>query len=237
MQKIDRDRDLVTSSDQEKGYPEEIIHRLDRITPEIFEMLPAECLHFFKLYQRLPALATAIIDLSDSISPSCLVHNDLKINNILLDLNWELPTSNVIRSIDWEQAGWGDPAFDLGCILGSYLEIWLDGLVINDTLSIDESLQLATTPLELLQPSLFSLVQAYLAGFPEISTARPDYLNRAIQFAGLALIQRIEITIEVDRVFGNHGIIMLQVAKQLLCTPQAAMNTLFGSKFNQLINK
>jgi Phosphotransferase enzyme family len=203
----------------------------------VFEEVPLECLQFFKLYQRFPDLARSISDLSDSITPSCLVHNDLKINNILLALDWELPGSKVIRSIDWERAAWGDPAFDLGCILGSYLEIWLDGLIINNTLSISESLQLATTPLELIQPSLFSLVESYLDGFPEIVIARPDYLDRAIQFAGLSLIHRVEITIQVDRVFGNHGIMLLQVAKQLLCTPQAAMQTLFGHNLDRLVTK
>jgi hypothetical protein len=227
----------IASIPQSKGYANKMIHRLSRITPQVFEEVPQECLQFFKLYQRFPDLAQSIGDLSDSITPSCLVHNDLKINNILLALDWELPNSKVIRSIDWERAAWGDPAFDLGCILGSYLEIWLDGLVINNTLSINESLQLATTPLELIQPSLFHLVKFYLDGFPEIIAARPDYLDRAIQFAGLSLIHRVEINIQVDRVFGNHGIVLLQVAKQLLCTPQAAMKTLFGNNFDQLVNK
>jgi hypothetical protein len=131
----------------------------------------------------------------------------------------------------------GRSAFDLGCILGSYLEIWLDGLIVSNSLSINDSLQLATTPLELLQPSLFNLVQSYLERFPSIIAVRPDYLDRSIQFAGLALIQRVETTIDEYRVFGNRGIVMLQVAKQLICTPQAAMNTLFGSNSTQLLNR
>ena len=79
--------------------------------------------------------------------------------------------------------------------------------------------------------SLCALVQSYLEGFPAIILARPDYLDRAIQFAGLAIVQRIEITIDEDRIFGNRGIIMLQIAKQLLCNPQAARPTLFGNNF------
>lgn len=213
-----------------------LIDRLTRITPDVFQAIPLECLQFFRLYQRFPTLSQAIIDLGNSIESCCLVHNDLKVNNILLDLSWQQPGSQLIKLIDWELASWGDPAFDLGCILGSYLEIWLDGLLLGSTLSINESLQLATTPLELLQPSLFSLVRSYLDVFPEIAILRPDYLDRIIQFTGLALIQRVEITIDQDRTFGNRGIIMLQVAKQLLCTPQLAMSTLFGSKFNLLIN-
>jgi thiamine kinase-like enzyme len=237
QQKILKIHNSTALISQDKGYANKVIRRLARITPQVFEEVPLECLQFFKLYQRLPELARSISDLSDAITPSCLVHNDLKINNILLALDWELPGSQVIRSIDWERAAWGDPAFDLGCILGSYLEIWLDGLIINSTLSISESLQLATTPLELIQPSLFSLVESYLEGFPEIISARPDYLDRAIQFAGLSLIHRVEITIQVDRIFGNHGIMLLQVAKQLLCTPQAAMKTLFGNNFDKLLNR
>ena len=204
----------------------DLIDRLTRVTPQIFQVTPPECLQFFRLYQRFPALSTAIIDLGNSITPSCLVHHDLKIDNILkvdnisIDLNWTQSGSTAIKLIDWERANWGDPAFDLGCLIGSYLEIWLDGLAIGDSLSINESLQLATTPLELLQPSLFGLVQAYLAEFPAITIARPDYLDRAIQFAGLALIQQIEGSIYVKRTFDNRGIVMMQVAKQLICTPQ-----------------
>jgi hypothetical protein len=213
----------------------DIIHRLTRITPHVFRQMPLECLQFLRLYQRFPSLTAAIAELGEAIVPSCAIHNDLKLNNILLDLDWEHPESKIMRLIDWERAIWGDPAFDLGCLLGSYLEIWLEGLAISNLLSINESLQLAITPLELLQPSLLALVQSYLAGFPEILSARPDYLDRAIQFAGLALIQRIEITIDEDRVFGNCGIIMLQVAKQLICTPRAAMKTLFDRDFTQLV--
>jgi hypothetical protein len=211
-----------------------IINRLSRIGPGVFAMMPRECLQFFKLYQRFPSLPQAIEELGQSIQNSCLIHNDLKLNNFLLHQEWKHPESKIIRLIDWERVTWGDPAFDLGCIVGSYLELWLEGLVISNSLSINESLQLATTPLELLQPSLFALIAAYLQEFPAILAARSDYLDRVVQFAGLSLVQRIEIIIEDDRIFGNQGIIMLQVAKQLLCSPQAAMTTIFGSEAARL---
>jgi hypothetical protein len=40
----------------------DIIQRLSWITPEIFQMMPQECLQFFKLYQRFPSLAQAIVE-------------------------------------------------------------------------------------------------------------------------------------------------------------------------------
>jgi Phosphotransferase enzyme family len=233
----DADRGLATDHQQlaSSHLAIDLIDRLTRVTPQVFQVMPPDCLQFFRLYQRFPNLSVAIVDLGKSITPCCLAHHDLKLNNILIDLDWERPTSTAIVLIDWERANWGDPAFDLGCLLASYLEIWLDGLAISNSLSIKESLQLATTPLELLQPSLFALVQAYLAEFPAITLSRPDYLDRAIQFAGLALIQNIEGKIYAERTFDNRGIVILQVAKQLICTPQAAMNTLFGANSSQLI--
>jgi hypothetical protein len=212
----------------------DIIHRMSRISPNVFAIMPRECLQFFKLYQRFPILPQAIAELGTSIQPGCLIHNDLKLNNFLIHVDWQHQESNLVSLIDWERVDWGDPAFDLGCIIGSYLELWLEGLTIGNDLSINESLQLATTPLELLQPSLFALIQAYLERFPTIFNTRSDYLDRAVQFAGLSLIQRIEIFIEDERVFGNRGIIILQVAKQLLCSSQAAIPTIFGAEATQL---
>jgi 5-methylthioribose kinase len=214
----------------------DIIHRLDRISPAVFGMMPRECLHFFSLYQKFPSLAAAIADLGDSVTACCLIHNDLKLNNLLVPIDGVAAPNLPIKLIDWERVHWGDPAFDVGCLMGSYLELWLEGLEISNDLSLNESLQLAITPLELLQPSLFALIQAYMEQFAEIITRRSDFLDRAIQFAGLSLIRRIEITIREDRIFGNRGIMMLQVAKQLLCSPRAAIPTMFGQKGNHLVN-
>jgi thiamine kinase-like enzyme len=209
-----------------------IIQRLARIAPGVFATIPRECLQFFKLYQRFPSLPQAIEELGNSVQFTCLIHNDLKLNNFLLDRDWDRPNSHIIKLIDWERSTWGDPAFDLGCTIGSYLEIWLEGLVISNSLSIQESLQLATTPLEVIQPSLLALVDAYIEEFPQILVARPYFFNWVVKFAGLSLIKRIEIIIENERIFGNQGIIMLQVAKQLLCEPKTAKKAIFGNNFN-----
>jgi thiamine kinase-like enzyme len=66
--------------------------------------MPLECLQFFRLYQRFPSLTQAIADLGRSSVPSWLIHNDLKLNNLLLDLDWQRPESQIIKLIDWERA-------------------------------------------------------------------------------------------------------------------------------------
>ena len=205
-----------------------LIKGLERITPEIFSSVPADGLKFFSLYQRYDSLGIAIAELGRAFTPSCLTHNDLKLNNILLHTNWQQTDDSIIRLIDWERSSWGDPAFDLGTLLASYIQIWLGSLVISKSLSIEESLSLAVTPIEKLQPSIATLTKAYLEAFPEILEHRPEFLPRVVQFAGLALIQQIQAMIQYQKSFGNTGISMLQVAKALLCRPERSMPTLFG---------
>ncbi|MDZ8054649.1 MAG: phosphotransferase family protein [Aulosira sp. ZfuVER01] len=206
-----------------------LVRRLERVEPEIFGLIPDDGLKFFALYQRYDSLGEAIAELGNAVIPSCLTHNDLKLNNILLQKDWQFSSNHTIRLIDWERSAWGDPAFDLGTLIGSYVQIWLGSLVISNSLSIEESLRLAITPLELLQPSIGVLTQAYLTSFPKIVENRPDFLQRVVQFTGFALIQQIQAMIQYQKYFGNTGIAMLQVAKTLLCRPVQSMPTIFGT--------
>ncbi|HLO83395.1 MAG TPA: aminoglycoside phosphotransferase family protein [Nostocaceae cyanobacterium] len=212
-----------------------LIQRLERVEPEVFGLIPGDGLRFFALYQRYDSLGQAIASLGNAITPSCLTHNDLKLNNILLYKDWQNSNNNPIRLIDWERSAWGDPAFDLGTLISSYLQLWLGRLVISTSLSIEESLRLAITPLEFLQPSIAALTKAYLQTFPEILEHRPDFLLRIVQFSGLALIQQIQAMIQYQKSFGNTGIAMLQVAKTLLCRPEASIPTVFGTTIDNLI--
>ncbi|MEH2334418.1 phosphotransferase family protein [Nostoc sp.] len=216
-----------------------LVRRLERVEPEIFGLVPGDGLKFFALYQRYDSLGQAIAQLGNAVTPSCLTHNDLKLNNILLYKDWQDSSNNIVRLIDWERSTWGDPAFDLGTLIGSYVQIWLASLIISNSLSIEESLRLAITPLELLQPSIGTLTQAYLNTFPEILEHHPDFLQRVVQFTGFALIQQIQAMIQYQKSFGNMGIAMLQVAKTLLSRPVQSMPTIFGAaavEFNHLSN-
>lgn len=217
-----------------------LIRGLERIDPEIFGQVPADGLKFFALYQRYESLGNAIANLNTTFEPCCLTHKDLKLNNVLLHHDWEQilstskQSSSAIRLIDWERSGWGDPAFDLGTLITSYLLLWLGSLVVSKSIDIHESLRLAITPLEHVQPSITSLTRAYFDRFPEIQERFPNFLQRVVQFSGLALIYRIQATLQYTKTFGNMGICMLQVAKTLLCHPEQSIPTVFGVAESEL---
>jgi Phosphotransferase enzyme family len=210
------------------------------IKPEIFAEVTTDGLNFFTLFQRHQHLTQAIAELNQAFQPTCLTHNDLKLNNIL----WHVPRANslsltdspepLVRIIDWEKWSWGDPAADLGTLLGSYLKIWLSSMVIDPEIDIETALELAVTPLELVQPSMVEMVRAYSQQFPEIWVERPDFLTRVVQFTGLALIERIRSTIYYHEPFDNISIAMLQVAKTLLCNPDLSTPIIFGMDAEEL---
>lgn len=205
------------------------------ISPEIYGMVPTDALEFYAFYQRCEDLESAIADLSYEWKPCCLTHNDLKLNNILVHSRWEQLDNCLVRLINWEACGWGDPAFDLGTLLASYLRIWLSSLIVDPTIELEESLCLAVTPLEVIQPSIVALIQAYLDAFPMILEYRQDFILRVVQFAGLALIHQIQDRIKSHKYFDNCEICMLKVAKSLLTMPEQALLTIFGISESEII--
>ncbi len=236
-------KDFLSSNSKQLPIDEEVdfLERLERIEPEVFGMYSEDSLEFFRLYQRYESLGQAIAELNQVWEPCCLIHNDLKLKNILLHLEWEqclstnkLEATSIVRLIDWERFTWGDPTLDLGNIIASYLQIWLSSLVISTAIDIETALRLAKTPLEVIQPSLVALTQAYLANFPEIIERRQNFLRRAMQFAGFILIRKIHIKINNLKPFDNTGICMIQVAKTLLCHPEQSILIVFGITESEL---
>lgn len=235
-------RTLLQSREGSTDGTADFTSALERLTPERFSTLPADSLHFFALYQRYDSLRQAIAELKASIDPCCLIHNDLKLNNILLSHQWQDALSGewcldngIIRLIDWERSAWGDPASDLGTLIASYLQAWLYSLITSKSISLEESLRLATTPLERIQPSIAELTIAYCNHCPQILERYPNFLYRVVQFAGLALIHSILATLQHQKSFGNSGICILQVAKSLLSRPQQSVQTVFGAAASELI--
>lgn len=224
--------------------PPGFIRELNTVTPDIFGKVCPDGLDFYKLYQRFPSLQQAIVELYDNIQSTCVTHNDLTLDNFIIDTNLNLDLSDEsvqikpeqVKIIDWELIYWADPAVDLGMLISQYLGEWLNTLVADPNLDLHTTLSLATCPLEKIVPSLRALLQGYLATFPEIIEYRPDYLRRIVQFAGIGLINRLSYYVEYHHPFDNEALCKLQVAKNLLCSPKEAINTIFGTTEAELID-
>lgn len=224
-------------------HPPGFIRRLNNISPKIFGETCPDGLTFYKLYQRFPSLNQAVIELYDRLQPACLTHNDLTLDNFIIDTQLDLSQDSVeirpeqLKIIDWEFINWGDPAADLGMLTAQYLEEWLNSLFADRNLDFNTTLRLATCPLEKITPSLQAFLQGYLTQFPQILNARPDFVSRVVQFAGIGILSRLSYYVEYHHHFDNESLCKLQVAKNLLCNPQQGIETLFGTPEIELINR
>jgi hypothetical protein len=219
---------LAGAGDRQIAKIPNLLNGLARIEPEQFAAISTDGFKFIELYQRYENLEIAIETLNRSFIPCCLTHDDLKLNNILLHQEWAHTDDRSIRIIDWESWRWGDPAADLGALVGSYLKLWLGSFVVNTDIDIATALSLAQTPLEVIQPSTHALVSGYLQAFPEILERDPDFIHRVVRFAGWGLIERIRAALHYYEPFTNREICMLEVAKTLLCDPASSTPVVFG---------
>ncbi|GAB4157306.1 MAG: hypothetical protein Fur0046_37150 [Cyanobacteria bacterium J069] len=214
---------------------------LEWLTPEDLGRISEDGLRFFELYFRSADLHEAIAQLSQTYAPCCLTHQDLKFGNVLLHQDWRqriaqpesLHLKPLLRLIDWEKAEWGDPAMDMGCLIASYLRLWLRSLVVSG-LDLALALRLADVPLEQLQPSLRALVRGYAAQFPEMGRS-PEFWIKTMQFAGYSLIRTLRVKALHFEPLGNVGLCMMQVATSLLCRPEAAIASVFGMSAEALL--
>jgi aminoglycoside phosphotransferase (APT) family kinase protein len=53
------------------------------------------------------------------VGPGCIVHNDFRLDNVVLDRN---DPKNIVGVLDWEMATLGDPLMDLGASLAYWVE-------------------------------------------------------------------------------------------------------------------
>ncbi|MGB8702802.1 MAG: aminoglycoside phosphotransferase family protein [Thermosynechococcaceae cyanobacterium] len=213
---------------------------LERIGPGLFSDTSIDAIDFWRLYQRYESLHSAMTDIYQKFDPCCLTHNDLNLWNILVHNNWDAHSQGnlsepMVRLIDWEFFAWGDPAYDLGMLLSGYLKIWLKSLVLSRAVPITTALKLATTPLELLQPSMGALLKTYIEFFPAILERHPNFLIRVVQFAGLVLIKKLQGKIEHLSHFDNTCICTLQVAKTLVCSPEKSILSVFGAEATDIV--
>lgn len=216
------------------------VRRLNNLDPGIFAKVCTDGLEFYRLYQRFPSLNQAVLELFATIEPSCLIHNDLTLDNFIVDASVTPNSIEIkpeqVKIIDWERSKWGDPAVDLGMVVAEYVGgIWLGNLVVDRHLDLNTTLSLATYPLETLVPSLQAFLQGYLAQFPKIIRDRPNFIRQVVQFAGIGILNRLSYYVEHHYYFQNNSICKLQVAKNLLCSPQASISTVFGKTETELI--
>ena len=172
--------------------------------------------------QSFPAFGALIDALAGEWRSSCLIHSDVRSDNILV-----LGASSVWL-IDWEMAALGDPAWDVGSMFADYLGAWLSSIPITGDRPPAHYLSLARFPLTRLQPALRAFWASYKLTCGLTGRAAAAFLLSATRYIAARLIQRVhEQTREATDLVANT-ICQLQLGWNVLREPELACVHLLG---------
>jgi aminoglycoside phosphotransferase (APT) family kinase protein len=197
------------------GLPEPPLERLRDMSDGALGLLAAiqgSC----ELCDRLHALR-------ETAAGAGFVHGDLRWENSLAVPAPGSTRRSRVLLIDWELAGAGDPAIDVGTALAEYLRLWVDSVPLADPADPARLLRHARFPLERLRPAM----QALWSGYRRAAT-RPIALRRVVEMAAVRLL---EAGLEQAHELGSpsfDGRRLLQLADNLLRTPEHAAWSLLG---------
>ena len=160
------------------------------------------------------ALAEALDRLTAAWQPTTLVHNDLKFDNVLVGRSRPFE----ITIADWETGASGDPAWDVGSLVGEFLTAWLASMSPDRDASIDEIRASATRPLAAMLPVIRAYLDAYRAG----ADASPEFLYRTVANAGARVLQSAYESLQDHRSLTPLSALQMQLAVNIISRPEQA---------------
>jgi thiamine kinase-like enzyme len=183
------------------------LERLRRISSANLQMT--------RMIQESRPLCRAFAELAESWTASALIHNDLRWENCLLTRGRKL------KLIDWELAGRGDPAWDVGTIFSNFLARWLFSMTFDRGAS-PALRRTAHEPLAPMRAAMRRFWRAYTESGANVS------LSRAARFAGARLIQTAYERQRLSTEVTGNVVGLLQVSENMMRYPDSAASTLLG---------
>lgn len=157
-----------------------------------------------------------------------LMHGDLKWENCVVypvaSENGELGT----RVVDWELADIGDPSWDVGGLLQSYISFWVLSMSFGADVPPAQIEQTARYPIEKMQPSIRAFWQAYTAALDIERPAIESLLVRSVQYGAARMIQTAYESMQYSPQILPGTLGLLQVSLNMLKDPKKAATQLLG---------
>jgi aminoglycoside phosphotransferase (APT) family kinase protein len=197
----------VAPDDEELRCDAPWVLSLHRPRLEALRYLSAPSIELIKAIQRDAPFAGGLDVLREGWRVEALVHRDVKWANCIV----RAPTA--IALVDWEMAGWGDPALDVGSAFGEFLG-W----------QLRSGSEAGADP----EPAIAAFWRAYAAARGLRGAPADELLERAVGYAAARLVQSAyEKTQETGRA-SERGARGVALARALLLAPRAAAAELLG---------
>lgn len=186
-------------------------------------------LEVIKIIQQSPDLCRLLDELRQQWRVEALIHFDFKWDNCLVSSSRAEPAGKTrLKIVDWELAGLGDPAWDVGSVFAAYLGFWLFAIPVTGETPPDRFLHLTPYPLERMQPALRSFWRSYVRRLELDAIAADERLLRAVRYGAARLAQTSYEQMHMGQQLTANVVCSLQLSLNILQRPKDAVVHLLG---------
>jgi len=195
----------------------------------IFRDASSAVLDLIRIVQSTPEFGDQLDTLRRGWQPSCLIHYDMKWDNLIAYRIDSRPAGRfLLRIIDWEAAQFGDPRWDLGSVLSHYLSTWLFSIPITGRQAAERFPELARFPLTRMQPAMAACWLAYRKRVELDHQIDTQWLSAAVGYCAARLLQTAYEAAQSALHLDSNMALHLQVAANILSRPLEAAVHLLG---------
>jgi hypothetical protein len=200
------------------------LHRPD---VSLFRDASAAAIELVEIIQQDDWLPALLDELRRNYHFVALIHHDAKWDNFVIE---RADAGLRTRLVDWELAGIGDPAWDVGSVLAGYLSSWLFSIPVSGGVPPSHLLGLAERPVAAMRPSVQAFWAAYLDALGPVPPDDPpaSLLQRALLFCAGRLLQTAYEACQVADGVSSACVLHLQVAANIMRMPAVAAHRLLG---------
>jgi aminoglycoside phosphotransferase (APT) family kinase protein len=189
----------------------ELVRNLTWPTVAWYATLNPAMLQFLSAVQSADGAFSALVQMTEAaVDPPrrCLVHGDFRLPNLLLRRGRWL-------FVDWELAAISDPAVDVGSAIAEVLGGMIAGRSVRERVS---------------HRAACAWTKSFFAGYRAASTEDPTLDERALRWAGEALLRRVYSLAHYEGTFDDHSRDLIDSALELLIRPRAWRGDFLGAK-------
>ena len=157
------------------------------------------------------AMLDRLSGLRDHDHKHVFVHGDLRWDNCVAVAPPGSRRRTQTLLVDWELAGRGESALDVGTVFAEYLSAWVGSIPIADVAAPGRFLSHAKYPLRRMRPAIDAFWSAYCT-----SSSTPPTLRRVLELAAVRLLQTAVERAQVVAAPTAHLVTLLQLAENVL---------------------
>jgi aminoglycoside phosphotransferase (APT) family kinase protein len=183
-----------------------------------------------RVLQTQEALSGALETLCGRWQKECVIHGDVRLDNILVrSASASQQQSKIgLWVTDWEMIQFGDPAWDLAGAMQDLLVFWVSTMPLEDELAAAQMISGARIPLLALQRAGRAMWLGYREASGLNSTEASELLARAVAFSAARLNQSAYEAAHGANRLPGQSVILMQISANLLCDPERGQVELYG---------